>query len=71
MVCNLVNDNKKMKMTYKLITSLCVGIITATAVYFAVKSRKQTKRKMVADEGYETAYDSLFPLKKYKKYKTA
>ncbi len=58
-------------MTYKLITSLCVGIITATAVYFAVKSRKQIKRKMVADEGYETAYDILFPLKKYRKYKTA
>ena len=58
-------------MTYKLITALCLSAITAAVVFAAIKNRKKIKRKRVADEGYETAYDILFPLKKYKKYKTA
>jgi large-conductance mechanosensitive channel len=57
-------------MTYKLITALCFSIITATVVFTVVKNRKKIKRKLVSEEGYETAYDILFPVK-YKKYRPA
>jgi hypothetical protein len=58
-------------MTYKLLAALCLTAIIVTAVFALAKVRKKTKRKLVSEEGYETAYDILFPVKKYKKYREA
>ncbi len=51
-----------MKLTFKL--ALGLSIIAATSVAFYCARRSTNTKQMlnqIADEGYETAYDILFP----------
>lgn len=54
-------------------TKILIGIgIAATAgfIIYAVRRQQSNKRHArVADEGYETAHDILYPQKKYKRKK--
>lgn len=51
----------------KLISGIAIGIISTVAAGFILnfirKSRMEKRLVSVADAGYETAHDILFPLK--------
>jgi hypothetical protein len=54
-----------MRHSFKFILGLASIALVGTVIYLA--SKKQTLKKRaqeVADEGYETAYDILYPLGK-------
>ena len=60
--------------TKKILTGLIVaGVVTAVATVVAAKLTKKNKEKkykrldVIADEGYETAHDILFPGKSKEK----
>ena len=50
-----------MKITYKI--ALATAIITAIVVVIKVTKNNNTERQLtrIADEGYETAHDILYP----------
>ena len=70
MVCFLLNylyKKRRMKLSNKLIIGLTLVAAAGVVVYFSKSASKGSKtRRMlnqIADEGYETAQDVLFPNK--------
>jgi hypothetical protein len=65
-------DNKYFFMTTKNKALIGVASLTTLGVVIYLRYKMQAQRERqqiserVADEGYETAYDVLFPLKKNK-----
>lgn len=53
---------KKNKLLIGITTTIAVGLI----IYFLVREKSQAEEQLeqVADAGYETAHDILYPLKK-------
>lgn len=51
---------KESKFTIGLASTIVIGVLA----YLLIRRQKQQKRRLVrvADEGYETAYDILYPL---------
>lgn len=70
MVCILFLENKNI-MIYNFIIAASIPTFTGIAIYVFFKLREKSKRARVSEEGYETAYDVLFPKKKVKKYRAA
>lgn len=58
-----------MKKNKYLIGGLAALAATALVVYFVRRANEKKRRNQVAEEGYETAYDILYPhkSKKYQK----
>ena len=54
-----------MKITYKI--ALATAIITAVIVVIKVTKNNNTERQLtrIADEGYETAHDILYPAERF------
>lgn len=54
-----------MKLTYKIALGISAATAAGIVLYFVRRSYADTNRKQmliqVAEEGYETAYDILFP----------
>lgn len=50
-----------MKKSDKILTVVAIGILAGLAVYAARRYRERSRLNQVADEGYETAHDVLFP----------
>jgi hypothetical protein len=54
-----------MRNSFKLIVGLTSLAAIGVAIYFARKDRViRTRHEVVSDEGYETAYDILYPLQR-------
>jgi hypothetical protein len=75
MVCFLppMCNANKMKLSRKILTGISFATIVGLVVYL-VRRYKEAQRmsEQIAEQGYETAHDILFPLKsKGKKKKTA
>ena len=58
-------------MIYSFIIAVSVAVFSGITIYALVKGRKKAKLKRVSEEGYETAYDILFPKRRTKKYRVA
>jgi hypothetical protein len=54
-----------MSKNQRLGTSLALVAAAGVILLFSVKTKKEKKRRLheVAEEGYETAHDVLYPLK--------
>lgn len=50
-----------MKKSDKVLVAVAVGILAGLAVYAARRCKERSMLNQVADEGYETAHDILFP----------
>ena len=50
-----------MKKSDKILVAVAVGILAGLAVYAARRYKERSMLNQVADEGYETAHDILFP----------
>ncbi len=53
-----------MKLSYKIAFGLAVVAAAGVVVYLARSSKTTRMLNQIADEGYETAHDILFPDKK-------
>ncbi|MEO6253589.1 MAG: hypothetical protein ABIO79_09800 [Ferruginibacter sp.] len=58
-------------MTYTFIIATSVTIIAGTVIYILSKSNEKSKRARVSEEGYETAYDILFPKRRSRRHRVA
>ena len=58
-------------MIYSFIIAVSVTVFTGITIYVLVKGRKKAKLKRVSEEGYEIAYDILFPKRRTKRYRAA
>jgi hypothetical protein len=58
-------------MIYKFILAASLPLFAGIGIYLLFKGREKVKRTRVSNEGYETAYDVLFPKKKIKKYRVS
>ncbi|HMK03632.1 MAG TPA: hypothetical protein VK489_05550 [Ferruginibacter sp.] len=58
-------------MFYIIIIAVSIITIVPVIIYALVSGREKAKRVRVSEEGYETAYDILFPKRKTKKYRVA
>jgi hypothetical protein len=58
------HKSQKMKKTSKLLVGLGLAALTTGLIVYAVRRyRSSQRRTRVADEGYETAHDILYPQK--------
>jgi hypothetical protein len=62
-----VSKVKRMKKTLKIVAVLAV--LTGIGFLVVRKSKKRRQLKRVADNGYETAHDVLYPGKHVKQHK--
>jgi hypothetical protein len=61
--------NMKMKKTSKILVGVGLAAVTTGLIIYAVRRyRSSQKRTRIANEGYETAHDILYP-PKYKRKK--
>jgi hypothetical protein len=58
-------------MIYTFILATSIPVVTGIAIYLFSKARERYKRAKVSEEGYETAYDILFPKRQSKKHRVA
>jgi tetraacyldisaccharide-1-P 4'-kinase len=58
-------------MIYNIIIAASIIVITPVVIFIVGKLREKAKRVRVSEEGYETAYDILFPKRKSKKVRVA
>lgn len=58
-----------MKLTYKIAAGLSLVAAAGVVLYLARKSRTRRMLSQIADEGYETAQDILFPGQRMEKSK--
>lgn len=58
-------------MIYNIITAVSIIVIVPVVIYALVKRREKSKRARVSEEGYETAYDILFPKRRSGKHRVA
>ena len=58
-------------MIYNLILAASIPLIAGIVIYLFGKARERSKRARVSEEGYETAYDILFPKRQSKKHRVA
>ncbi|MEO6541765.1 MAG: hypothetical protein ABIN74_12255 [Ferruginibacter sp.] len=58
-------------MIYNIIIAASVSLIAGTVIYILSKTREKSKRARVSEEGYETAYDILFPKRQSRKHRVA
>ncbi|HEX2684238.1 MAG TPA: hypothetical protein VHL77_09910 [Ferruginibacter sp.] len=58
-------------MILSFIFAASVPIITGIVIYLIAKGRERAKRARVSEEGYETAYDILFPKRRAGKHRMA
>ncbi|MCO5240390.1 MAG: hypothetical protein M9904_10070 [Chitinophagaceae bacterium] len=50
-----------MKKADKILVAIAVGLVAGLALYAARRCKEKSMLNQVADEGYETAHDILFP----------
>ncbi len=53
-----------MKLSYKIAFGIAVVAAAGVVIYLARSSQTKRMLNQIADEGYETAHDILFPNKK-------
>lgn len=59
-----------MKKTSKILVGVGLAAVTAGLIIYAVRRQRTYQRHArVADEGYETAHDILFPANRHKRKK--
>jgi hypothetical protein len=58
-------------MIYSFIFAVSIPIIAGIVIYLISKARERSKRARVSEEGYETAYDILFPKRHSRKHRVA
>ena len=58
-------------MIYNFILATSIPIIAGIVIYLLSKARERSKRARVSEEGYETAYDILFPKRRSGKQRVA
>jgi hypothetical protein len=58
-------------MILNFIFAASIPVITGIVIYLFSKARERYKRAKVSEEGYETAYDILFPKKRSGKQRVA
>jgi len=59
-----------MKKTSKILVGVGLAAIAAGFIVYAVRRHRSNQRRArIADEGYETAHDILFPANKHKRKK--
>ena len=59
-----------MKKTSKILVGVGLAAIAAGFIIYTVRRQRSNQRHArVADEGYETAHDVLFPAERYKRKK--
>jgi len=58
-------------MLYSFILAASIPLIAGIVIYLLFKAREKSKRARVSEEGYETAYDILFPKRRSGKHRVA
>lgn len=56
-----------MKKSEKILLTVASFAVIGVILYVAQKQKKEKKLDIIADEGYETAEDVLYPLRNNKK----
>ena len=63
--------HKKNSMILNFILAASIPVIAGIVIYLLSKARERSKRARVSEEGYETAYDILFPKRESRKHRVA
>ncbi len=58
-------------MIFSFIFAASLLLFAAIFIYLFFKTREKSKRQIVSEQGYETAYDILFSKRKRKKHRVA
>lgn len=58
-------------MIYNIITAASIIVVIPVIIYALAKRREKSKRARVSEEGYETAYDILFPKRRSGRHRVA
>lgn len=56
-------ESQEMKKSEKIMVAVAVGLLTGLTIYVVRRSKERRLLNQLAEEGYETASDILFPNK--------
>lgn len=54
-------ESQEMKKSEKIMMAVAIGLLTGLAIYAVRRSKERRVLNRLAEEGYETASDILFP----------